>query len=85
MADVYGPAQDILILIALFSSKDLGMSMHWRTHQSLCCSHMQSMDVDEDVDDLILKICINKNVYHQHCKISLNQTSKDCNMKILLF
>ena len=45
MADVYGPAQEILILISLFSSNDSGMSTHLRTHQSLCCSHMQSMDV----------------------------------------
>ena len=41
---LYESAHEILVLITLMSNKDSA----GQTRQSLCCSHTQSMDVDED-------------------------------------
>ena len=40
---------EVSVLIVSGSKEGSGVSAHnAQTHQSLCCSHIQSMDVDED-------------------------------------
>ena len=45
---------EVLVLIVLGSKEGLGESGHnAQTHQSICCSHIQSMDEDEDSNQVI--------------------------------
>ena len=44
----FGPAHQILVLITSKSNDGSWESAHVLIHQSLCCSHTYSVDVDED-------------------------------------